>query len=280
MNPNVPLSTIQQWMQSVIEHPGSNDEAWRSEQAERSLPFADAVANVLPSKTLSPVERIAIYRRMFFLRMTESMAIDFPGVKTFLGEDVFNRLIAEEYVRKYPSQSYTLNHLGRHFPLFIYESSLPNREFLFDLSRLELSITNTLAAEELPLLTAQQIASVPQGQWGNAILKPIAALELLEFKYDVCAYLDAVMDERTPDPPAMINSFTVVYRRDFRVFWEELSLRQYVLLDALVSQKPFSEALAILAGRFPEAEATLQKELFNWFNDWIASGYFSAVELQ
>lgn len=83
MKKNIPLNTIQRWMQSVIEHPGSNDEAWRSDVAQSALPFDDAIANVLPSKTLSPVERIAIYRKMFFLRMTESMAIDYPGVKTY-----------------------------------------------------------------------------------------------------------------------------------------------------------------------------------------------------
>ncbi|MFA6456070.1 MAG: DNA-binding domain-containing protein [Bacteroidota bacterium] len=279
MKPTVPLNTIQRWMQSVIEHPGSNEEAWKSEEAQRSLPFEEAYANVLPSTALSPVERIGIYRQMFFLRMTESMAIDYPGVKSFLGEEQFDRVIVEEYIRKYPSQSYTLNHLGRHFPLFIQESSLPNRDFLYDLARLELSITNILAAEELPVLSAQQIATVPQEQWETITLIPIAALELLEFNHTVCDYLSAVNDEMTPAAPQEENTFAVVYRKNFRVFWEELSAQQYVLLSALVSETPFGKALEVLINRFPGTEETLQQELFTWFNEWVGNGLFSRIEV-
>lgn len=272
------LTTMQRWMQSVIEHPGSSDEAWRSEQAQKELPFDEALAGVRPSKTLSPMERIDIYRRMFFLRMTESMAIDYPGVKQVLGEEEFERIISEQYILQYPSQSYTLNHLGRYFPPFIQESKLPHKEFLFDLARLELSITNNLEAEETPILTQQQIASVPQELWERIRLIPIAALELMEFSHNVCSYLNAVNEESVP--PAIKNerSFAVIYRNNYRTYWEDLSEPQYVLLTSLVSGSLFGESISKLAERFPGTEKELQANLYQWFNEWVSNGYFSSIE--
>ncbi|MFA5834292.1 MAG: DNA-binding domain-containing protein [Bacteroidota bacterium] len=278
MKSEVPLNTLQRWMQSVIEHPGSNEEAWKSEQAERELPFEDAYAGVKPSKSLSPMDRIGIYRRMFFLRMTESMAIDYPGVKHFFGEEEFDRLVAEEYVHRFPSKSYTLNHLGRFFPQFFKESKLAEKEFLTDLARLELSITNNLEAEEKPILTQQQIAAVPQEQWEKVRLIPIAALELLECNYNVCSYLTAVNEESPIPAVKKERSFVVVYRNNYRTYWEELSEHQFVLLSSLTSGTLFGESIALLADRFPSDERELQTNLFEWFNEWVSNGYFSSIE--
>lgn len=279
MKPTIPLDTIQRWMQSVIEHPGSNDEAWKSEQAQKELPFEEAYANVLPSKSLSPVERIEIYRRMFFLRMTESMTIDYPGVHHVLGEKEFDRVVAEEYIKKYPSHSYTLNHLGRQFPQFIRESDLPNREFLYDLARLELSVTAIMDADESALLKKQEIADVPPEKWESAKLIPITALELMGFEFNVCEYLDAVLEES--ETPAIKNEkiFAVVYRRNYRMFWDEITEPQYVLLNALVSGKAFGESIVLLADRFSGHREDLQRNLFEWFNEWVSSGYFSKIDL-
>lgn len=277
MSVHIPLKTLQQWMQSVIEHPGSNDEAWKSERAQKELPFEDAYAGVLPSKTLSPVERIAIYRRMFFLRMTESMAIDYPGVRHFLGEEVFDRLVVEEYVQKYPSHSYTLNHLGRSFPEFIQESTLKEKAFLYDLARLELAVTNVMEAEESPALAAEEVTALSPDQWSTARLATVAALELLSFRYNVCDYLNAVNNESAT--PSIIRGefYGIVYRNQFRTYWDQLSNQQHLLLSSLSSGATLGDAVNQLAERFPDSVEELRTDLFHWFNEWINAGYFSTI---
>ncbi len=279
-NRQIPLETVQRWMQSVIEHPGTNEESWHSGQAQEALPYDEALSEVLPSKTLSPMERIAIYRRMFFLRMTESMAIDYPGVKQRLGEEAFDRLIADDYIRKYPSTSHTLNHLGRHFPKFILESKLKEKEFLYDLARLELSITTMMDMDESPLLTQKEIEAVAPEQWETAQLIPIAALELLQFRYDVCSYLDAVVDETEPAEPKAGTSYAAVYRNNFRMYWSELSEQQFTLLSSLASGTPFGKAIESLTDQFSGPGEDIQKKLFLWFGEWVQNGFFSRIEIQ
>src|ERR1700693_1964355 len=100
------LEKLQRWMQGYIVGPGAPEEA----------DLADGL--VLPSKTLSALERLDIYRDMYVPRMEEALAIDYPALKHFLGAEKFMRLVGR-YVEAYPSRSYTLNRLGDHLPEFV-----------------------------------------------------------------------------------------------------------------------------------------------------------------
>lgn len=273
---NVPLSTLQQWMQAVIEHPGSTSDALRSDEASAHLPPDEGLEAIVNSGALSPAERIGIYRKMFFLRMTESMAIDYPGVKAFLGEERFDRLIADEYVKQYPSSSYTLNHLGRNFPAFLRASALPEREMLADLAELELAVTNSLDAAEMPLLGAERIAAIPPEGWGDVTFVPIQAVSVLTLGHSVADYLDAVINDDALPVIQRRSTHILIYRRTFRTYWEELTPQQYRLLSLLLSGMRFGDALAALADAFP-IDASMQNDIFHWFGDWVGKGLFSDI---
>lgn len=273
------LRTVQQWMQTVIEHPGDGDTAWNSDAAQHLLTTESALAAVLPSATLSPMERIEIYRRMFVLRMTESMAVDYPGVRAALGGEAFDELVLNGYLRAHPSTSYTLDHLGRHFPEYLQTAAVDHPDFLSDLAALELSITRVLEAEESPLLTQEFVAGIPSAAWEDARIVPVEAVELHRFAHPVGRFLEAVNEER--DLPGMeaVPSFTVVYRHHYRAYWQELTEPQFTLLELLCSGTRFGAALSALAGRFPADEHQRQDDLSRWFSEWIANGLFSHIHI-
>ena len=66
---------------------------------------------ILPSKTLTPVERVGVYQGMYLLRMIEALEGDYPAVAHFLGDEEFAELVTR-YVAAHPSTSYTFNRLG------------------------------------------------------------------------------------------------------------------------------------------------------------------------
>ena len=107
------LDQIQRWMHAVVVHPGATLEAVASANARAEA--ASAADVILPSRTLAPVERVAIYQRMYPLRMLDALSTDYPTLKQFLGDSRFARLVAA-YVEAYPSRSYTLNRLSDHVP--------------------------------------------------------------------------------------------------------------------------------------------------------------------
>ena len=264
-------------MQSVIEYKGNDSEAWHSEEAQNEISYEEAYLNVLPSKSLSPVERIAIYRRMFVLRMTDAMEIDYPGVQYFFGEEKFNEIVLD-YIGKFPSSSYTLNHLGRNFPRYLQESGLERKEFLFELATLELALTENMDASQDSILTKEEIAQVVPEEWESAALVPVQALELLTFEYPAAEYLRDVMDGKNPEGNVgKRKNWVVVYRKEYTTWFKQLMQEEFVLLSSLCSGKTLAQSLDALGEHFPEKITELEKYVFEWFSDWVGRGMFSKI---
>jgi hypothetical protein len=263
------LEKVQRWMLACILGPQSAGEAKLSE-ATRAL--------VLPSKTLSALERLDIYRDMYLPRMEEALAIDYPALKHFLGGEEFMRLV-ERYVDVSPSRSYTLNRLGDHLPEFVATlTDLAKTEFCVELARLELALSVIFDANESPSLTPDAVRTVPQEAWESARLRPIEAFHLLAFDYPVSKYIGAVDGENGFPRIAQRKTWVVAYRRKYQVHRMDLSEPAYELLTALTSGRTMGEAImAVLTRKW--RPAVKQSQLFEWFRDWMAEGLFQSVEL-
>ena len=117
------LPQLQRWMQAVIVHAGSVDEAVVAPAARAEIDPADISRVILPSKTLTSVERVGVYQGMYLLRMIEALEGDYPAVAHLLGTDAFADLVTR-YVETHPSVSYTFNRLGGGLPEFIRQSKV------------------------------------------------------------------------------------------------------------------------------------------------------------
>lgn len=272
------LDRVQRWMQTLIQDQGTCEEAITSDRAQAEIPADQARTIVLPSKTLSSFERLDIYREMYLLRMEEALSSDYPALKHYLGDDEFVRMVAR-YVEVYPSRSYTLNRLGDHVPEFLATlDDLSKQDFCHELARLELALTCVFDAGETAPLTPEAVRAVPQDAWETAVLKPIEAFRLLEFDYPVSRYLGFV-DEENPAPRlARKKTRVVAYRRNYHVHRMDLTQPAYELLCALASSQTVGDAIVrVMTRKF--RPAVKEKQLFEWFRDWMAEGLFHAVQL-
>ena len=272
------LERIQRWMQACIVDQGTCEEAIASETAQAEIPAEQARTVVLPSKTLSSFERLNIYRDMYLLRMEEALSSDYPAIKHYLGDEEFMRLVAR-YVEVYPSRSYTLNRLGDHFPEFVATlDDLSKKDFCHALARLEYALTGVFDAGETPPLTPEAVQAVPQDAWETARLKPIEAFRLLEFDYPASQYLGFVDDENPAPRLRQKKTWVVAYRRNYSVHRLDLTQPAYELLSALAAGTTVGDAIVSVMTR-KWRPAVKQKQLFEWFRDWMAEGLFQAVEV-
>jgi hypothetical protein len=264
-------------MQAVIEQPGEASEAVASEAARAELEPGEIGRVILPSKTLTSVERVGVYQGMYLLRMVEALENDFPAVAHFLGAESFAELVAA-YVAAHPSRSYTLNRLGDRFPEFVRTwPRIRRRPFLFDLARLEALVTEVFDAPESPAWPAEQIARIPEEDWGRAVFRPIDALRLGAFGHPVNAYFQSVKDENHDHPETVRKrTWVAVYRKNYEVWRLELDQPAYELLRALVRGRPFATAVAAATRG---AQGSPGDRLFRWLRDWVAEGMFTRVEL-
>jgi hypothetical protein len=272
----LPLDRVQRWMQEVVVHPGTVDEAIASARAD--LPPERLADVVRPSRTLAPNERLGIYHGMYLLRMEEALETDYPALGHFLRPDGFRRLV-RDYVGSFPSRSYTLNRLGDHLPEFVLAApGLRHRGFCHDLARLELAMTEVFDEVETPPLSAEAVAAVPPERWAEVRLRPIAALRLLALRYPVSAYVDS-MDRKAHRhaSPRRKDAWLAVFRRDYRVQRLELSRPAYDLLSDLAAGRLLGEAVTAAARRRGSGAAR-ETELYRWFRQWMASGMFMGLE--
>lgn len=271
---DLPLERMQRWMQGVVVHPGSIDEAV---QAGAEVPAERLGEAILPSSTLTPAERLEIYQVSYVLRMEEALAHDYEALKHFMGDEAFGDLVVR-YVQVHPSRSHTLNRLGDHFPDFVRTAEgVQRRDFCYDLARLEQAVSQVFDAEETPALSEAQIAAVPPEAWDRARFAPIAAFRLLAFRYPVDAYLQSVQEDDHEHPKARLkDEWVAVYRRSHSMQRLGLSRAAHDLLRDLVGGMPLGAAIT-KAVREGGRRAPREEELFRWFRDWVSGGLFRSV---
>ena len=264
------LNKIQRWMQALILDQGTCEEAIASERAQAEIPAADATRIVKPSATMTPLERLDVYREMYLLRMEEALEVDYPALARHLGEDGFTRFVAR-YAEAYPSRSYTLNRLGDRVPEFVDAiDDLPKPEFCRELVRLELELTWIFDADETPCLTEAQIQAVPADAWERARLKPIGPFKLLEYNYPVSQFVSWAMDDRPRPSIRKRKTWLVAYRHNYDVHRLDLTQPAYALLSALASGKTLGESILEVRAR--------ESQLFDWFKEWMAEGLFQSID--
>jgi hypothetical protein len=263
----IALAPLQEWMQSVVTHDGDVYEA------AQSAPLGVSEV-ILPSRTLQPIQRVGIYHGMYMLRMIEALAVDYAAVAHFAGDEAFEKLV-REYVRQFPSRSYTLNRLGDSFPAWIAASKRERRIFLRDLASLELAMTHVFDEAETEPLPADAVAAISSEKIAEARIVPIPALRLLSFDYDANEAFQAFREER-PIKPRRQKTYLAVHRRDYSVYRMPLSREAFFFLKSLMDDT-IGDAIATFHRRFGRLPG--QQELFTWFRDWSAAGLFAAIEI-
>ena len=276
----VRLSRMQRWMQEVVVHPGDIDQALASRRARAALGGTTVEDVILPSRSLRPADRVAIYQGMYLLRMEEALESDYPALKHLLGAARFSALV-RDYVAAHPSVSYTLNRLGDHLPEFVAKWKGARRPAAArDLARLELAMAEVFDAEETSPLSDAEIAAVPAESWEKARLTPVAAFRLLAFRHPVNAYFQSVRDEDHDHPSlARKDTWLAVYRRDYSIWRHDLSRPAHDLLADLVAGKPLGKAVAASLARGGRSAPTAD-QLFRWFREWAAGGVFQSVRFR
>lgn len=236
-----PLRRLQRFVQAVVVHPGETRRA-AAAAARRELGGKPPESALLPSRTLSAVERIGIYQGMYLLRMREALAADYPGLVHALGDDAFMGFV-RAYVQRHPSRSYTLNRLGDHVPSYLMRTRrFPHGRFLADLARLELAVTEVFDAE-----APEPVRRIrPAGVGETTTFHPCSTIRFLALGYPVGEYLNAVREDRSPGIPRPARTRIALWRSGTSVRRLDLSPSADALLRRLAAGQTLGAALRSL----------------------------------
>lgn len=240
---------------------------------------------------LTALERLQIYHRMYWFRLLDSFHDDNPGLRALLGARKFARL-AEAYLTKHPSRSFTLRNLCARLPAFVRAQprwTAPHTALAWDVARFEWAQTVAFDEAARPVVTTAEIAAAPPAKL-KLSLQPYVAL--LALSYPVDDYVIAVKRrdalraeasnatasthiarrERKVPRPKSARTWLAVHRLDNRLFYKRLDAAAFRILQALQAGQPLARAIAA-GGRGVKADDARE-----WFATWMQLGWFSRRE--
>ncbi len=255
-----PLRELQLRLRALIaREPASLEEL---QQAVGALPIRSHGA-------LSAAERVRIYASMYFLRMRDALAEDYPAVRRAIGEGRFAALV-RAYVDEHPSDRPSLRDLGRHLPSFLARHAVPDGPpWLAELAAFEWALVEAFDAPDDTLLRTSDLRALPPERWPALRLEPARSLLLLAAHAPVDTLRERLLAEGDTDDVPLEPVVLRVWRQERTVFHRRIDATEHDALQALAAGASFESLCARLAARVGEAEAgpTALRLLQRWLED-------------
>ena len=273
------LLTLQRRVLTAVQEPIYADSRSRSALPPREGAVSDqfvATANqyIPPWATLKPVERLELYHRQYWYRLLDSIAEDFPNLRTLLGRDAFWGLM-EAYLEVTPSTSFSLLRLGAHLGDFVagHPDLVPNPVHVEELARIEYALCAAFDAGEYPPVAPADLGNL------EIALQPHIQLLALRTNADT-VWRRAEHDRpvgRLTEPRAEPNRFVVVYRHALDLYVERIPRAAYEILRAIERTASLERAMDQVASRPGLLRRRDLDRISQWFGAWTSRGWFRSA---
>lgn len=277
-----PLSILQNWMKTVVTEGGGLEEKLRAASRQHGLSAGDVVAE---KRGLSAVERLGIYARGYVMRLLECMRADFPALRGFVGDSVFDAF-ARAYIIGRPPDSPSLYELSAGFPQFLQETR-PTGDALdaglsamldlpSELARLERARAEVIRARGPEDDPARTETFAPHEIFGGEMtLRATPCLRLLELKFPLVDFLRQSDRGERPEAPPPRHCFVAVGRTNYHVHAREIALWQFAFLKACERPASLYSAAQRAALESGKETARVLAEVAVWLPVAIEFGYLS-----
>jgi hypothetical protein len=217
--------------------------------------------------TLSGLQCVDIYRRMYRQRLLEVLRMDYADLARALGERIFSQLAAD-YINREPSRSYTLQHYGATLPEFV--KTWTRADEGVRRSAAELAFLERLEAELLMRAEVTPDENLPSDcDWDSVQLIGSPTLELMTLSFVDPLGEPIQLGSILPRPVHV-----AVHAQGGRVTREPLTAPAHRLLMQLLTGQTLPQAIASV---FPKPKENDLACIQQWFGGWFRVGYFSRV---
>lgn len=223
------LAELQRRLACLISAPApADDEARRVRQAEASA------LGIVGDDRLDAGGRTGIYAGMWFARIHDAVAEDYPATRLALGERGFADLL-REYLAECPPSNPSLRHAGDRLARSKALGRAPGAPaWLADLAAFEHAIVVSFDARDEPVLRGETLAGLAPPAWPGFVVRRVASLVVLRPRHPVDAIRDRLLEGVPLDdlPEAPAPAALLSWRQEERVFHRRADALEAALLDA------------------------------------------------
>ncbi len=289
------LAALQRAMWTVISRPLTSGNRMPRRWTDGRPTSAVAAQIAKPNDRLTSFERLEIYSRMYWFRVLDSLYEDCPGLRAALGDARFIKL-AEAYLVKYPSRSFSLRNLPERMRRFIREEprwTKPHTALCHDIARFEWARVEVFDTASFPVFTTDDLLDANPARL-KLDLQPY--LQLLELDHPLDDFFVAVRqrdelsrgeasntavgavgggrEARKVSLPKRAQTFIAVHRLGGTTYYKRLEPAAFKILTAIRRGRPLTASLAagIPPARNPREDWPAKVQ--EWFKNWMELGWF------
>jgi hypothetical protein len=293
------LESIQDLFWELIAAPEGVRPGMEALRRQGRFPHSDLSAMVRGDERLAAEDRLDIYASMYFYRLRDCLAEDFPKVAAVVGGAEFHNL-ATDFLLVHPSRHWSLRYLGDPFAAFLADHRLGKKYgFLSDLARLEWARIEAFDALDAEVLTSDMATAAGP----ELSLRLVPAARILTVGWNVAPLWRHLEDEGVeglhgshsaavvPDDqevfaepmaveiPEQRPCALLVWRHEFRVFHRSLGMAEANCLQALggeaINLPALCEQLVGQQEKAGDGEQDPQnaiREIATLLGRWLADG--------
>ncbi len=224
----------------------------------------------------TPADQLAVYINAYRARLQEVTAEDYPVLKHYLGDGIFDALM-RDFVNSTHSEHFNIGRYAAHLPTFLTQHHAGDA-FAQEMVMLENALSQLHDMEETIPLEPAHLAGMNAESLMEAVLAPRAALQLFASNYPVNDYYLSVKEGQSPAPPLPEKTYLAAFRHEDVVWRMQLADQEYHLLQKLFTGMPIGTALHALQTELGVAEDELASQLSAWFSRWMRNGLLSYRE--
>jgi hypothetical protein len=270
------INILQHWLKDVITTPGSLQTKLHVAGGRHGLDATDVVA---ANDIASPYERLNVYSTGYVLRLMECLSADFPVLRKFMGDEVFDGFAKASLVFS-PPVSYTLYDLGKNFISFLQATrpktgaDEPLLDLPIEIARLERARQEALRAqgteeskETFPDISIEHILFQPD----KLVLSMPECVRLLELKFPLKDIFTST--EEHVALPELQKTYMAVSRKNYRITMEVLTEWQYLFLRSIVQPVSLFKVVEDMTADDSISSSDLMADLYLWLPLFYDNGF-------
>lgn len=228
---------------------------------------------IVNDKKVGVKKRLGIYYDAYRLRIIEALSSTYPVLKALLGDALFEQA-ARLYIDEYPSTYRNMRWVGDQMSVHL-QKRYSQYPIAAEMAAFEWGLGLAFDAEDAPILSLQDLASIPAENWADLRFKFHPSMQILTFKFNVLRVWQALNAEEAPPKVTQINEPCVVWRKDFNSHYRSLEIAEFQAIQYVFSGATFGELCEKLQENTTEEAASMQAA--QYLSGWLSEGLISTT---
>lgn len=282
-----PLKSIQEWFAGVITQRLGENHTIQPYTLQGRLVAEEASKYIVPSRTLSPHQRMQIYNQQYWWRLLNTLHDNFPLVTRLFGTHAFNEKIGIPYLLAHPPSHWSLNLLGEKMAKWIAESyGEPDQTLVFHAAQLDWAFMACAIAPQYSIPNFAEIMGANPENLLSQLFYLQPHISLFTWEYDLFTFRGSFLKEgndywvehRFPDLPKGKSYYFTLYRNlNNHLAWREIRKEEFLLLERFNRGTTISEACAYIESQEASVYEMVANHLQKWLQEWTQAGWLTVI---